>query len=426
MATQTSYYNLTKPDGTENVDVGVLNANSDIIDTELHLAVVREAENLAPIYDSTATYAVDDFCTFYVTQQGEANGYHIFKCLEATTGAFDSTKWEQTDIVSEMGTGGGGGGGHEILDDAGVALTQRTQMQFKGAYSADNSTDGITEVNVVRSMTNAEYEALTSAEKAGLIVITDQTSGGSSKFQPVIYSTEEREIGVWTDGKPLYEKTVIGTMPVITDGVMSTLIVSIAGLNIETVADYSAVARQVSGTSLVGYVKLTYITNSGNQFKSFIDVPNENVVISSNVSAYSNATVNVTIQYTKTTDTAGSGEWTPQGVPAVHYSTDEHIVGTYEGETLYEKNIDITLADSSDMQTFTPDNLGIGPVKVVVDAYFKNSGSQQLRMSRWYGNDCWSYIIGNNGGIMIKRNASDANWKTDVHFIVTVQYTKTA
>ena len=27
------------------------------------------------------------------------------------------------------------------------------------------------------------------------------------KIQPVIYSTEEREIGVWTDGKPLYQKT---------------------------------------------------------------------------------------------------------------------------------------------------------------------------------------------------------------------------
>lgn len=28
------------------------------------------------------------------------------------------------------------------------------------------------------------------------------------ELQPVIYSTEEREIGVWIDGKPLYEKTI--------------------------------------------------------------------------------------------------------------------------------------------------------------------------------------------------------------------------
>ena len=45
----------------------------------------------------------------------------------------------------------------------------------------------------------------------------------------------------------------------------------------------------------------------------------------------------ITLQYTKTTDTAGSGTWTPQGVPAIHYSTDEQVVGTWvDGSTLYE------------------------------------------------------------------------------------------
>jgi hypothetical protein len=48
----------------------------------------------------------------------------------------------------------------------------------------------------------------------------------------------------------------------------------------------------------------------------------------------------VTVQYTKTTDTAGSGQWTPQGVPAHHYSTDEQVVGTWiDGSTIYEKTL---------------------------------------------------------------------------------------
>ena len=38
--------------------------------------------------------------------------------------------------------------------------------------------------------------------------ITD-ANGDGSQFQPVIFSTTEREIGVWTNGKPLYEKTII-------------------------------------------------------------------------------------------------------------------------------------------------------------------------------------------------------------------------
>ena len=103
---------------------------------------------------------------------------------------------------------GGGSGGHTIVDDAGTDLTQRTNLQFKGAYSDDNATDDTTEVNVVRKMTKAEFDTLSDAEKVGFINITDITSGSDDRFQPVIYSEEEREIGVYTDGKPLYEKTI--------------------------------------------------------------------------------------------------------------------------------------------------------------------------------------------------------------------------
>jgi hypothetical protein len=48
-----------------------------------------------------------------------------------------------------------------------------------------------------------------------------------------------------------------------------------------------------------------------------------------------------TYQYTKTTDTAGSGTWTPEGVPAHHYSTSEQVIGTWiDGKPLYEKVFD--------------------------------------------------------------------------------------
>lgn len=39
MATQTQYYNLTKPAGNENVDISVINNNMDIIDEKLHEAI---------------------------------------------------------------------------------------------------------------------------------------------------------------------------------------------------------------------------------------------------------------------------------------------------------------------------------------------------------------------------------------------------
>ena len=48
------------------------------------------------------------------------------------------------------------------------------------------------------------------------------------------------------------------------------------------------------------------------------------------------------LKKTKTTDVAGSGTWTPQGVPTVHYSTDEQVIGTWLGETLYQKTLHIS------------------------------------------------------------------------------------
>lgn len=107
-----------------------------------------------------------------------------------------------------------------------------------------------------------------------------------------------------------------------------------------------------------------------------------------------------------------------------HYSTEEHIVGTWvDGTPLYEKTVDLELENTSNIQTFTGVSLGLGTIKVVVDACFINSNGQQLRLARWAGSDYWTYIITSN--FLIKRDTSDANWMSGVHFMATVQYTKT-
>ena len=55
-----------------------------------------------------------------------------------------------------------------------------------------------------------------------------------------------------------------------------------------------------------------------------------------------NVTVVLTIQYTKTTDVAGSGEYVPSGDKAEHYSENEEVIGTFMGETLYRKVFNFT------------------------------------------------------------------------------------
>ena len=413
MATQTPYFGLTKSGGTEAALIGVYNNNMDIIDLEIWQSMVRAAINLAPIYDETAAYVEGDYCTLLETIQQTVTGFHLYKCTTDTTdpaGTFDPNSWSEVDITSEMGHGGGGGGGHIYLDNSGNVMTQRTKAKFEGAYTTDDGTNDITNVAVMRTMKASEYAQLTEAEKQGIIFVDDETTGTDDKFQPVIYSLEEREIGVWTDGKPLYQKTLTFT----TSSSSGWTDVQHRISNIDEIIDIQGVLDgYTAGTNAGGGIAF-----AGNS--TYISAFN-------NVSTLYNKSVKVTVQYTKTTDTAGSGQWTPQGVPTVHYSTTEQLIGTYHGEPLYQKDLIIPLENVTTMQTFTPSDTGIGTgsrIQVVIDAAFENSGGQRLRQSAWYGNDYWTYMTTSQGNILVKKETTDPNWTTGVKLIMTVQYTK--
>ena len=86
--------------------------------------------------------------------------------------------------------------------------------------------------DIVR-LTQAEYDALPSSKLTDnkVYMITD-VNGDGSQFQPVIYSENEREIGVWIDGKPLYQKCYKLNKSI---GNISTNLIS--DLNIDNVID---------------------------------------------------------------------------------------------------------------------------------------------------------------------------------------------
>lgn len=270
------------------------------------------------------------------TSSQGANGNLYIQYTAGTGGADDEVDGIYVKIDGawcEISTGGGGGaGGHTIVDNAGIDLAQRTNLQFLGAYSEDNSTDDTTEVNVVREMTKAEFDELTEAEKTGLINITDITGGNDDRFQPVVYSEEEREIGVWKDGKPLYQKTVdCGTLP------------NASGIhvahNISNLADVVCIFGCAVNSSYTS-IPLPY-PDTVLEYNVNVSVDTTYISISTGRDR-TQFTGYITIQYTKTTDQAGSGQWTPQGVPAHHYSTDEQVVGTWiDGSTIYERVFDL-------------------------------------------------------------------------------------
>ena len=171
-------------------------------------------------------------------------------------------------------------------------------------------------------------------------------TGEIIKFSPEIYSFEEREVGVWTDGKPLYQKSFL--IPASTTTGDNTFTTPLGLQNVDKVVDYNAV---ISPTSVIGIVRFAKLplalgtkdisTQNGYSFNlQYYDKTTDTLRIdigsqTSHQGGYG------TIWYTKTTDVPGSGHYTTNGGEAHHYSTEEQVVGTWlDGKTLYEKTVD--------------------------------------------------------------------------------------
>lgn len=248
--------------------------------------------------------------------------------------------------------------------------------------------------------------------------VSEHGGSGGKEIQPVIYSNDEREVGVWTDGKPLYQKTFIVDNP---QAGGQTYNLNISNLE-KVVEQFGTWTRRWEAYGSIS--SWTYNINAENEIMPSFQ-PQFQVLARARDSdgtfyiyyptsgAYSSAVsqVRLTIQYTKTTDTAGSGIWTPSGVPAVHYSTDEQVVGTWtDGKTIYQK-------------TYT--NLGIvkSPAKVwfdIVDVGELNIDT----LINCYANPGKTATMALNtlvDGTMLK-GFFDTVWCLNT---VTIQYTKT-
>lgn len=359
MASYTPNLNLYKPDGTDDYDDfrTEFNSNMDKIDRN------GGNQNIATDYDDTQTYAVGD----YVIYDGL-----LYKCVTAVTTAetFDPTKWTHVVVTDEMGSGGGGSGdtvawtqiqqtgtkiaeiningtsqdvyapqgsgsgGHTIYDKDGTALTQENGLQFTGAVSvSDDSVNGRTVVDV----------------EGGVI------------YLPTIYSEEERQVGVWRDNKPLYQKTlVINNLNLNTSGTA----VDITSLGVDMCCPvYEGSYYIVSGV-IRGFARLEY------------QQPNE-VYLYPAVNR-TGTTSFITLQYTKTTDTPGSGTWNTDGVPTVHYSTNEQVIGTWiDGKTLYQRTWE-NLAVSITANTWANTGIPATNIDTIVDGTMQDDNKQKI------------------------------------------------
>lgn len=215
------------------------------------------------------------------------------------------------------GTWGEAGGGN--VDD--VVMNGQSIVDANKVASFNNYVE----------LTQSEYDALPDSKLTDGILYCIKDTGivEGEKFAPMIYSLEEREIGVWTDGKPLYQKSFALTAPSTS---ASTNLFDTTDLNIDLLIKLDGIIWIQANTTHTG----------GNSFilweRHSVSDGNKIATQITN-SAYQGGRMYVTLFYTKTTDVPGSGKWTTQGVPAVHYDGNEKVIGTWFGRTLYEKTI---------------------------------------------------------------------------------------
>lgn len=123
-------------------------------------------------------------------------------------------------------------------------------------------------------------------------------------LMPNLYSEEEKIVGCWIDGKPLYQKTIVSTMPQVkTNGTSVDLSIDISALYINTFLDNSSFILSEDSTSIPCNTAMSASTIT---YISTVLYTNQSLLIRSNNTTWNDRMIYITIRYTKTTDEENS------------------------------------------------------------------------------------------------------------------------
>lgn len=217
------------------------------------------------------------------------------------------------------------------------------------------------------------------------------------------YSIEEQLTGKrWIDGKPIYQK--------------SFEFESGAGAQSRTIYEDKNSFLVDINSNMNNVTEAPY-------FK-YIETDNaDGITISFHQSSqYSNKKYSVTIQYTKTTDTASSPVVPPKMEAKHNYSTEEQIVGTWiDGKPIYEKTLVITSFTGGDSTVnHNIENMDVTTARVI-DGYYLVFGSVPIPPNCYYNADAYTTTyIDNNTTIHLRLG----NTWTCTKVVITIQYTK--
>lgn len=184
--------------------------------------------------------------------------------------------------------------GRPITVSGGVA-----NINAGDGLSRDGATLNVT-TPVRNILTQSEFDSLSEAEKnSGFYIIDDGATPEGD-----VYSTEERRIGAWIDGKPLYRKVYVTILP----STASTNLVNL--LHIDDPIDSLMLRSYIFGAN-------TWLPAQYNESGYlYIDYINGNIrCIQTNKYWISNKVI-IVLEYTKTTDSAVSIEANTIEAPA--------------------------------------------------------------------------------------------------------------
>lgn len=254
-------------------------------------------------------------------------------------------------------------------------------------------------------------------------------SGQGTKIpRESIYSTTEKVVGCWTDGRPVYQKTINFTMPTPTT----------EGIQIEN--------TYAVGSTIRAYISIDsyFVTNAGVAIKldrfPHTNTPNTNtntyaavvgctnsytttsqrnsIKVQNSYIAYGGASGYATIKYTKTTDSANSFNY---GDPN-DYSTTEKIVGTWiDGKPLYQKTVNTGALPNNTQKTVSHGLTGTYRIISIEGIALNTTNGIYTPMVRSNGANNFAEAIVEGSNIRIETTFNGTSFTNSY---VTLKYTK--
>lgn len=224
-----------------------------------------------------------------------------------------------------------------------------------------------------------------------------------------VYSTDEQRVGIWIDGKPIYQKTVsAGTFPNKTTKVLAHGINNVERfVFIFSIMDDGSYWQSVDSAALQ--------VGTTNALTVYADKTNVNINTNLNLSSNTGF---VTLYYTKTTDSAV--DYTIESTD--NYSTSETLIGKWiDGKDLFQKTIDCGALPNASTKTVAHGITGLGYTVSIAGTSKRPSDGTVISLPRAFNGNCID-ILTNSQNILITISVGNMTAFTQTY--VTLKYTK--